>query len=192
MNQPSPQQPGAKITFTAAATGGSGSYQYYFTVLNPNTGTWSVGQAYSSTASWTWDTTGLGNGTYTIQVWARNAGSTAQYEAWTSVKFTLDAPPSPATGVTLNVNPQSPQSPGSNITFTASATGGSGSYQYYFTVLNPNTGTWSVGQAYSSTASWTWNTTGLGTGTYTIQVWARSVGSTATYDTWTGVKFTLN
>ncbi len=191
INQQSPQQPGAQVTFTAAASGGSGSYQYYFTVLNPNTGTWSVGQAYSSNASWTWNTAGLGTGKYIVQAWARSVGSTATYDAWTGVNFTLDAPPAPATGVTLTMNQQSPQSPGVQVTFTAAASGGSGSYQYYYTVFNPNTGTWSVGQAYGSNASWTWNTTGLGTGAYTIQVWARSVGSIAAYDTWTGVKYTL-
>ncbi len=192
MNQQSPQQPGAQITFTAAASGGLGSYQYYFTVFNPNTGTWSVGQAYGSNASWTWSTTGLGTGSYTIQVWARSAGSMATYEAWTGVQFTLGAAPPPATGVILTMNQQSPQTPGAQITFTAAATGGSGSYQYYFTVFNPNTGAWSVGQAYSSNASWTWNTTGLGIGAYTIQVWVRSAGSTAPYEAWTGVQFTLN
>ncbi len=192
MNQQSPQQPGAQITFAAAASGGSGSYQYYFIVFNPNTGKWSVGQAYSSNASWTWNTTGLGTGTYTIQVWARSAGSTAAYEAWTSVNYSLiPPPPPPATGVTLTMNQQSPQQPGAQVTFTAAASGGSGSYQYYFIVFNPNTGKWSVGQAYSSNASWTWNTTGLGSGTYAIQVWARSVGSTAAYDAWTGVTYTL-
>ncbi len=192
MNQQSPQQTGAKITFIAAASGGSGSYQYYFTFRNPNTGVWSVGQAYSSNASWTWDTTGLGTGTYSIQVWAKSVGSTAAYEAYKSISYTLITPPPPVTAVTLSMNQQSPQQTGAKITFTAAASGGSGSYQYYFIVFNPNTGTWSVGQAYSSNASWTWDTTGLGTGAYSIQVWARSVGSTANYEAWTGVRFTLN
>jgi len=192
MNKVSPQSVGAKVTFSAAATGGSGNYEYYFTLRDPNTGTWSVGQAYSGTSSWTWDTTGLGIGDYTIQVWARSVGSLAAYEAYKSISYTLTTPPPPVTGVTITMNKVSPQSVGSRVTFSAAVTGGSGNYEYYFTLRDPNTGTWSVGQAYSGTSNWTWDTTGLGTGGYTIQVWARSVGSLAAYEAYKSIYFTLN
>jgi hypothetical protein len=72
MDKSSPQVQGAVITFTAAATGGSGIYEYYFTLRNPQTGRWSVGQAYSENPIWTWNTTGIDTGTYTLQVWASN------------------------------------------------------------------------------------------------------------------------
>jgi hypothetical protein len=85
----SPRPVGTGITFTAAASGGSGSYQYYFTYRIP-AGTWRVGQAYSATPTWTWNTTGLPAGVYTIQVWTRNAGSTASYEAYKSLDYTLN------------------------------------------------------------------------------------------------------
>jgi len=185
-----PQPVGSQITFSAAASGGSGNYEYYFTYRNPETGTWSVGQAYSSNASWTWNTTGLPVGTYTIQVWARNSGSTASYEAYRSISYTL-ATVQPASSVTVTTSKSTPQPVGSQITFSATATGGSGNYEYYFTYYNPETGTWSVGQAYSSNASWTWNTTGLPVGTYTIQVWVRSSGSTAPYEAYQSTSYTL-
>jgi hypothetical protein len=188
----SPQTVGQKITFTATASGGSGNYEYYYTVLNPNTGTWFTGQAYSGISSWTWDTTGLGTGTYTVQIWARSVGSLAPYEAYKSHSYTLNPPPLPVTGLTSSLDKSSPQSVGQKITFTATASGGSGNYEYYFTVLNPNTGTWFTGQAYSGKPSWTWNTTGLGTGTYTVQVWARSVGSLAPYEAFQSYSYTLN
>jgi hypothetical protein len=192
MDNVSPQSVGAIVAFSAAATGGSGNYEYYFTVRDPNTGTWSVGQAYSGTSSWTWDTTGLGIGAYTIQVWARSVGSLASYEAYKSISFTLNTPPPPVTGMTVTMDNVSPQSVGAIVAFTASATGGSENYEYYFTVRDPNTGTWSVGQAYSGTSSWTWDTTGLGTGAYTIQVWARSIGSPAAYEAYKSISYTLN
>ena len=192
MDKVSPQSVGAKVTFSAEATGGSGNYEYYYTVRDPNTGTWNVGQAYSGNSIWTWDTTGLGTGDYTIQVWARSVGSLAPYEAYRSISYTLNTPPAPVTGVTLVMDKISPQSVGMKVTFSASATGGSGNYEYYYTVRDPNTGTWSVGQAYSGNSSWTWDTTGLGTGAYTIQVWARSVGSLAAYEAYKSIYFTLN
>jgi len=192
MDKVSPQLIGAKVDFSAAATGGSGDYEYFFTVRDPNTGTWSVGQAYSGNSSWTWDTTGLGTGAYTIQVWARSVGSLSAYEAYRSISYTLNTPPPPVTGVTLSMDKVSPQLIGAIVTFSAVATGGSGDYEYYFTVRDPNTGTWSVGQAYSGNSSWTWDTTGLGTGTYTIQVWARSVGSLAAYEAYRSISYTLN
>jgi hypothetical protein len=37
----------------------------------------------------TWNTTGLPAGTYNIQVWARNVGSAAAYEAWMSTAYVL-------------------------------------------------------------------------------------------------------
>jgi len=186
----SPQYVGTSITFTANATGGT-TPQFYFTWRNPVTGAWSVGQAYSGASSWTWNTTGLPVGTYTIQVWAKSLGSTAAYEAYRSISYTLTTPTSPVTAVTVTSSPSSPQTVGTGITFTAAATGGV-SPQYYFTWRNPVTGVWSVGQAYSGTSSWTWNTTGLPMGTYTIQVWAKSLGSTAAYEAYRSISYTLS
>jgi len=81
----SPQIPGASVLWTAAASGGTGSYEYKFWVKNP-AGAWSVGKDYGIPGNtWTWDTTGLATGTYSVQVWARSAGSTATYEAYTSL-----------------------------------------------------------------------------------------------------------
>ena len=86
----------------------------------------------------------------------------------------------------------SPQVQGTVVTFTAAATGGSGNYEYFYTMLDPVTGKWITGQAYSGNAVWTWNTAGANTGTYVIQVWARSVGSTASYEASKGVNYTIN
>jgi hypothetical protein len=187
----SPQIVGTPILFTASATGGT-TPQYYFTWRNPVTGAWSVGQAYSGNSSWTWNTTGLPVGTYTIQVWAKSLGSTAAYEAYRSLSYKLTATqPSPVTAVNLtSVSPSSPKTVGTSISFTAAATGGT-TPQYYFTYRNPVTSTWSVGQAYSGNATWIWNTTGLPAGTYTIQVWARNTGSAAAYEAYRSISYTL-
>jgi len=76
------------VVFTPAASGGSGTYEYQLWVQNPSTGTW-TSSAYSA-APLTWNTTGLATGTYNIQIWARNVGSSAGYEAYTTTTFTLN------------------------------------------------------------------------------------------------------
>jgi hypothetical protein len=126
-------------------------------------------------------------GTYTIQVWAKSLGSTAAYEAYRSISYTLAIP---VTAVTLTPVPAAPQKVGTSIVFTANATGGPP--QYYFTWRNPVTGVWSVGQAYSSTSSWTWNTTGLPAGIYKIRVDAKSLVSTAAYEAYRSINYTLS
>ena len=87
-NLSDPRPAGDNIVFTAAASGGSGSYEYQFLLLTG--GTWSVVQNYSSTPTWTWNTAaGVAPGTYLIAVHARNAGSSASSELGTSTPFTL-------------------------------------------------------------------------------------------------------
>jgi 4-amino-4-deoxy-L-arabinose transferase-like glycosyltransferase len=97
----------------------------------------------------------------------------------------------PATGVSLKMDKSSPQGKGAVITFTAAHKGGTEGYEYYFTFRNPKTGLWSVGQAYGDNPVWQWNTTGIDTGMYSIQVWARSVGSKADYEAWTGISYEI-
>jgi hypothetical protein len=69
------------------ASGTSGTYQYQFWLHNGTS--WSIAKPYGATNdnTWTWDTGNplLPTGTYKVQVWARNAGSTAAYEAFTPV-----------------------------------------------------------------------------------------------------------
>jgi len=186
-NADSPQSVGNRIAFTAAASGGSGSYEYQYKVKNP-VGVWSVGRSYTAAPSWTWDTAGLATGSYKIEVWARNAGSTAAVEAYKNMTCSLRAP---VTVVSLSADKTSPQTRGTAVTFTAAATGTSGSYVYEFRLRTPS-GVWSIARAYSSTSSWTWNTTaGQAAGTYKIEVWARNAGSTAAWEAYKNMSFTL-
>ena len=168
----SPQAAGAQVTFTAAAAGGSGTYQYRFWL---KTGaTWAVVQPYGAANTWAWNTAGLPDATYYVQVDARNAGSTATREAAKVLAYAIDSNP-PITALGLTADPASPQQPGPVVTFTATPTGGSGSIEYRFWL---KTGaTWSVVQAYGAANTWDWTTAGLPAGTYYVQVDARNVGS---------------
>src|SRR5438093_10970464 len=42
-------------------------------------------------ATYSWDTSSLAAGTWQVQVWARQSGSSAVYESWTQKSFVLSA-----------------------------------------------------------------------------------------------------
>jgi len=185
---PSPQPSGTTVTFNATATGTAGSYEYQFVLMNPQ-GVWSVVRAYSSSSTWSWNTASLSAGTYVLQVWARNAGTTVSYDAWKGLSFSVSQ--TPVTAVTLTSNVPSPQTVGGNVTFIATAVGTSGSYEYQFVLKNPQ-GIWSVVRDYGSINSWTWDTAAAQPGSYMLQVWARNAGATVSYEAWKGLAFTLS
>jgi hypothetical protein len=129
-------------------------------------------------AAWSWNTAGLGAGTYEVGVWARQAGSANAYDAYGITTFALGVDNCISAGANPSLAP--PQSSGATITFNATSTGCSAP-QYQFWLLAPGGG-WVVKQAYGGGASWAWNTTGLAAGNYQVGVWAKQTGSSASYD----------
>ncbi len=99
---------------------------------------------------------------------------------------TTTEPPSggtvePATSVTLETTTKRARV-GTDITWMASATGGSGNYEYSFW-LNGSAANGDVNvRGYSPSESWTWTPTAADAGTNTVTVWARSIGSPNEYD----------
>jgi Cysteine-rich secretory protein family len=74
MSPSSPSARGTTVTVLASATGCS-SPVFHFAVLAPNTTTYAEVQAYSSTASYTWNTSALSTGQYRFSVWVRDSES---------------------------------------------------------------------------------------------------------------------
>ena len=179
-NPASPQAPGTQVTLSAAAAGCPNPL-YQFWVLPPG-GSWTVVQAYSTRSTATWNTTGLATGVYQFDVWARQSGSGASWEAHLSPNptYTLQAG-SPCTAVTWNApSPASPQAPGTQVTLSGTAAG-CPNPQFQFYILPPG-GSWTILQAYSSSASLVWNTGGSATGSYQFDIWVRQLGSSASYE----------
>jgi hypothetical protein len=169
--KPSPQVAGTPIIFTAAATGGVAPYQYKWWVLNGTT--WIVGQNWSSNSTFTWTPTAPGS--YTIQAWAQNSGTTTDTpEAYQQVACTVTVPP-PLSVTGLTPDKASPQAAGTPITFTATASGGAAPHQYKWWVFNGSA--WSVGQPWGTSNTFTWMPTTPGT--YYIQVWVLNSGTAA-------------
>src|SRR5205085_2640098 len=80
------------------------------------------------------------------------------------------------TSLALAANRPAPQAPGTSITFTGAAAGGTAPYQYEWWVFDGTT--WAVGQQWSASTTFTW-TPSVVNSAYNIQVWARSAGNSA-------------
>src|SRR5207245_641965 len=177
----SPQAPGTSVTFTGSASGCPNPL-YQFWILTPGSSTWTIAKAYSTSTTFNWNTTGKAAGTYRFSVWARDSGS-----AGTSCNslgcndafvpgfgYTLTS--TPCTGLTASATPASPQTSGTTVTITGSASGCSNP-QYQFWILAPGSSTWTIAQAYSTSTTFTWTTTGKPAGTYRYSVWVRDASS---------------
>jgi cell wall-associated protease len=80
---------GSLITFTASSSGGCPNPVYEFWLHDP-AGVWHQMQAFSTTATWQWNSAVWAKGTYTIHVWANQQGaSTSTYETIGSATYTL-------------------------------------------------------------------------------------------------------
>jgi hypothetical protein len=122
---------------------------------------------------------------------ALTASATTGLPPITPVPNLLFVPPPPATAVTLTASPVGSTLTGDNVTFTALASGGSGVYEYQFMAKVAPAGPFVIGQPYQQINTWTWNTTGSPPGFYEIQVFARSVGSTAAVEAVGTLVYTL-
>jgi hypothetical protein len=180
-NRSFPSGTGTSITWTAIASGGSaGPLQFKFWRYNQGAGTWTMAQNYSASNTYTWTPSSGDAGTYSLQVWVRSAGSGADYEAFASSgSFTIVS--TPVTITSFTANRTFPASTGTAITWTAQATGGSGTLEYKFYRYKYGSG-WTLVQDYGASNTFTWTPGPSETGDYVLQVWVRSVGSSASYD----------
>jgi uncharacterized protein (DUF2141 family) len=166
---------GSTINFTASSSGCSNPvYEYWVQYLDAS---WNMLRAWSSDPTWSWNTTGLASGTYTVHVLANQAGaSLALGEAIGSSTVTLTGG---CASASIAVSPSASQPAGSTFNFAASSSGCSNpQYEYWVQYLD---GTWNMLRAWSTDPTWSWNTAGLAPGSYAVHVLANQVGdSTAT------------
>jgi hypothetical protein len=161
-----------------------------------------LAQAYSSSPTFNWTTSGLPAGSYRFSVWARDASSPGtfgnspnRYDAFSAFQYTLTI--TPCSGMSASASPVSTASVGTPVSITGSATGCANTL-YEFWILIPG-GPWVLAQAYSSSPTFNWTTSGQPAGSYRISVWARDASSPGTfgtspnkYDAVSGFQYTLS
>jgi hypothetical protein len=179
-----PRPVGSVVTFTASSTR-CASPEYEFHLRRSGTGYVMV-QPYSSSTTWTFDTTSYPAGTYEINVLARQAGTSTASDVSFVMTYEIRAGGCVISAVTPSVAQLQPA--GTSVTFTAQPTGCA--KQYKFLLLAPGA-KWRVVQNYGASRAWSWNTTGYQAGTYRIEVWAGSSAAPAKYSTYAITTYTL-
>jgi hypothetical protein len=178
-----PTTTGTTMTWTARAQGGTqGPLEYRFVRYSDAKG-WEEVQAYSTSNTYTWTPQWGEQGKYHLQVWVRNAGSTAEYDAW---KGTTDFDVRLA-ALQVSVDKVFPVPPGTPVTLTGTFADPQQAIEYRFVMYDRSTGTWSEARPYGTTNTYTWTPTK--TGSFVFEIWARKVGSTAEYDAWRGTDY---
>jgi hypothetical protein len=174
------------IKWTASVSGGVAPLEYRFWVWKSG-GAWTMVRDYAVSNTFTWTPPTGGEGTYAVQVWVRNSGSSASYDTWVGTpSFTIGVS-GPARILSLGPNQSLPAPSGSTIVWTAIATGGTaGPLQYRFWRYSQATGVWTMVQDYSTANTFSWTPAPGEAGTYAVQAWVRSSGSSAAYDGWAG------
>jgi len=125
-----PVNSGTAVKWTATASGGSGTYEYQFSLKGPGTGLpdYKVMQAWGTLNSWTWTTAGADVGNSTVMVEVRNTDDT-DYAFVESSPYAVGAV---LTVSSLTPSPISPAPWGTPVTWTATAKGGTGDLEYMF------------------------------------------------------------
>jgi large repetitive protein len=173
-----PAAPGSHITWTADVPDTSGALEYQFWVYAASSGNWSLARDYGDDPTFVWIPTETGD--YRVEARARHIGSTAAYETRRNTNA-LAIAQGPVQIASITSNSAFPAPPGSAITWTVAASGGSaGPLEYQFWRMS--NGVWILVQTYGPLNSYTWTPTAADIGDHALQVWVRSAGSTAAYE----------
>jgi hypothetical protein len=132
-------------------------------------------------------------GTHAVQVWVRQPGATANYEAYAGTG-TFSVATKPFTVGALVANGRSPFSTGQSINWTAviNPIDVTNALEYQFWLLNKATGTWTSVRGYAPGNTFTFSPDWEDAGNYAIQVWARYIGSTVRYAGWAAAEFKVD
>ncbi len=188
---PSPSIAGQVVTLTATSTCPIPNPLYQFWVRPASDPTWVAQGPYGPANTDTWQTYGANGASrnYYLAVWVKDAYSQAIVDAYTAVTYHVD--PATCSSVSLTAAPSSPQTAGTVVTFTASASGCSNTNpQCQFWSRAASSNTWnSEPNATSNTFVWNTNRT---SGDYYIAVWARDWASVNQFDAKDTVLYHIN
>jgi hypothetical protein len=191
VDRPSPQQLGTTVTFTAAASGGAGPYEYRYWISRAGAAYEAVSPSYGASETLLW--TPAAADSYRVMVYARTQGSTVAFEKSAVRSGYYIVAEAPVSAVTVSASKASPQQVGTALSFSATATGGGpGGVEYQFW-LAQGAGAYRLVQDYAvASASWSPVPGDMDAAdSYLVKVNARSVGSIAPFEKTATKEFVL-
>jgi hypothetical protein len=114
---------------------------------------------------------------YRLRVWAKDGGSANAYDVVHNIGYSAEA--TPLTNLSGSVTPSSSQTANTQVTITATPTGGA-NLEYKFHVKRSGESSFTVLQGYAAQSTCAWTPTQAGY--YLILIYCREVGSTAYAD----------
>jgi spore germination protein YaaH len=163
------QPVGSTLSFATSSTGCLNP-RYEFWVQYPG-GAWYLKQGWGGSA-FTWNTSGLAPGTYTIHAWVNRSGT-----GWDAIGSAIVN----LTGCTsASVTPSATRQPVGNIVTLTATSGGCANPTYEFWVQYPS-GSWVLVRGWGG-PTLDWNTAGLPSGVYTVHAWANQTGAAPTLE----------
>lgn len=160
--------PGENITWSVAASGGSGTIKYCFYVYKDGA---TIQKGSYSTAK-TFSYTPAEAGSYSVKAFVKDGSGTAK--TLTGGAVTVTAGTAAIVVKTLTVSKTS-ASAGTTVTWTASASGGSGTLKYCFYVYKDGTAVQKGSYGTARTCSYT----PTAPGTYTVKVFVKDGAGTS-------------
>ena len=176
---PSPQPVGATVWWSATAMDPEGNPVFYrYWIKGPATsGIWKIARDWSTDPTWSWPTSIKDAGTSEIQVQIRDGyhSGPAGWDDDAGALFTVLKPNQPPKLISLLPNKPSPQSVGTAVKWTATASDPDAEpVLYKFWLKGPGTGNaWKSVQDWSTKNQWTWTSAPTNAGAYTVYVYAR-------------------
>ncbi len=174
----SPQSAGATVKWTATASDANKDPMLYrFWLKGPSTGgAWKVVADWSTKNQWTWTGSGSDSGDYMVYVYIRDGlhSPATGYDSALGASYQL-MPNEPPALTALVPDKKSPQSAGTVVKWTATATDvNKDPILYRFWLVGPSTaGAWKVVQDWSTKNQWTWSNAPTDAGSYRVFVYAR-------------------
>jgi len=188
---PSPALMGTSVTLTASAMCADPNPTYHFGVLAPGGTSYQLAQDYSTSPTYTWNTTGLAAGVYRFSVWAKDANSSGVFSngsgSWDAYNNNTTYTLGGCSAVSVSTSPPSAVEVGGTVTVTAAASGcPDPNPVYHFGLLAPGGTAYQLAQDYSTSPTYSWTTNGLAPGVYRFSVWAKDANSSGSFSNGTG------
>jgi len=179
-NKTSPATVGSSVTWTATATGGTGSYLYSFWRTGPDTsGAYVKIRDWTSASTWNWTPVAAEVGNNYVMVKVKNSDSTGTALYKISGVYKVQAAVTPIVISAVTITPGSPVSAGTQVTVGANVSGGSGTYQYAFYRYGPDTaGKYVEVQPWGASASCNFTTSAANIGNNYFMVKVRNSNGT--------------